>query len=59
MSSGLKAGEKVVISSLQNVRHGTRLKIDEVKTLQSLRDDAKSRQDAGDVPGLTSAGGQR
>jgi len=59
VSSGLKAGEKVVISSLQNVRHGTRLKIDEVKTLQSLRDDAKSRQDAGDVPGLTSAGGQR
>ncbi len=56
VASGLKPGEKVVVSSLQNMRHGTRLKIDEVLTLKDLKDqtEAKARAGAG-VPGQASA----
>ena len=57
VASGLKPGEKVVVSSLQNMRHGTRLKIDEVLTLKDLKEqtEAKARAGAG-VPGQASAG---
>jgi RND family efflux transporter MFP subunit len=55
VSSGLKAGEKVIVSSLQSIRHGTPLKVAEIKTLKALLDEAKAREGASGAPGQASA----
>ena len=55
VSSGLRAGEKVVVSSLQSIRHGTPLKVAEIKTLKALLDEARAREAAAGAPGQARA----